>query len=215
MSLPIAAAKFSCKGLEELLGNRNSSFFNWENVQSNSQVYRNREKLREKLDTEPGVKFLQSNIIGAVPFVLIGMPAAEGAQYLLNNYFPYMSEFGKFLTNSFSTLTAQVIVGYSAFMANEVRTNKQKYTGENGKLNAGKITSGLVKAAKAFLSFDIPYFAGKISLQTLFLLKGKNPWKASGIADMIAAPLWYTVGIGMGLHNGIIETNDTNNIKNN
>ena len=209
MSLPIGATKYLCKGVEKLCKEKTPDIFNWNKIQEKSPVYKTREKLRDDLDTEPGVKFLQSNLIVAVPFVLSGMPVAELTNSLIEKYSPEMPELGKHITTSVCTLAAQMMGGYNLFMANEIRVNKEKYLNEKGKLSIKKIGTGLGRAIKAFLSFDIPYCTGKISLQTNFLLNGKDPWKASGIADGIATPCWYTLAIPLGLHNGIIETKET------
>jgi len=136
------------------------------------------------------------------------MPAAEAAEAALRSYFPHMNELGKCIANSLCTLLVQMIVGYTAFMINEVRTNREKYLDGDG-VSFKKVAVGFGKAVKAFLSFDIPYSLGKISLQSYFLWTGKDPWKASGIADGIAAPLWIAVAIPLGLHNNIFDTRET------
>jgi hypothetical protein len=177
---------------------------NWETCKANSPTYRLRESLRDKLDTEPGVKYLQSNVVGAIPFFVVGMPAAEAAESLIELYSSEMGELTKGFANSICTLTAQMVVGYSGFMANEIRNNPTKYR-IDGKLNSKKMVVGFGNVIKAFLKFDLTYAVAKTALQTHFLFVGKDPWKASGIADSIATPLWYLVTIPLGLRNGIIE----------
>ncbi|MFH1585386.1 MAG: hypothetical protein ABIB79_01305 [archaeon] len=99
---------------------------------------------------------------------------------------------------------------------NEVRTNKQKYSNENGRISVPKIGKGLVNAVKAFLSFDIPYTISKIGGQTSFLYFGKDPWKASVFVDAIALPAWWiAAAIPLGLKHGIIETKETKEWKKN
>tara|TARA_Y100000310_G_scaffold341676_1_gene441615 strand:- start:12653 stop:13192 length:540 start_codon:yes stop_codon:yes gene_type:complete len=170
------------------------------------------ERLRESLDTEPGMHYLQSNILAVVPFVAVGMPAAEAAQSLIDKYMSGANEVVQMVANSSATLLAQMVFAYSTFMGNEVRTNRDKYNEDNGRISPRKVVRGTLNAAKAFLSFDIPFSLSKISGQSWFLYSGKDPWKASGIFDSIAIPLWYTVAIPYGLHNGVIETDRTEEI---
>ena len=209
MSVPIGASQYICKGIEKICKDKTPEFFNWNKITQESPTYKIRKNLRTKLDTEPGVKFIQSCLLGLAPFILIGMPVAEGTEKFIGKYFPKMPELAKCLSNSIATIGAQMITGYTTFMVNEIRTNKHKYQNEKGKLNMKKLSKGLKNTIKTFLKFDLSYTAGKSGLQTYFLMKGKDPWKASGIADAIATPLFYLVSIPLGLHNGIIETKKT------
>jgi len=89
MSMPIAVSKWIAKptgGLCKKLTGKKPEFFDWEKIQEKSPVYQTRESLREKLDTEPGVKFLQSNLLATIPFFLVGMPAAEAIDAQVNHY---------------------------------------------------------------------------------------------------------------------------------
>ena len=208
-SIPIWLVEKTSKRSERILGERNPNFLSWNHIKSGSEIYNGREKLREKLDTKPGALFIQSNVIGAIPFFLVGMPAAELAQEGIDTYLSRASEIVQYATNSAVTLTAQMVTGYTGFMVNEVRTNKQKYVNENMKLSAKKIGSGLAKTVKAFLSFDIPYIVGKLGGQSYLLSKGKDPWIASGIFDSLAIPAFSIVAIPLGLWSGVIETKQT------
>lgn len=213
MSLPIVTSEYLCRGVEKSFQNKTPDFFKWNYTQEKSPTYKTRETLREKLDTELGVKFIQSSLVSVIPFFLVGMPAAEAATSLVEKYTPEMGELSKCITNSFCTLGVQTAVGYTAFMANEIRINKDKYQNEYGKLSPKKIAVGFGRVIKTFLSLDMIYVFGKTGLQTYFLLKGKDPWKASGIADSIGIPFFWVFMISLGLHTGLIETKETKNWK--
>lgn len=207
-SIPIWAAEKKTKIVGNLYnhaGKEIPNFLNFEYIKKKSPVYKLREKLRDSLDTRAGAVFLQSNILAALPFVAVGMPAAELAQSGIEKWISDAPKIIQYASNSTITLMTQMVMGYTIFMANEVRTNKYKYVDENGKIKAKKIFDGFKKAVKAFLSFDIPYIITKIGGQSAFLALGKAPWKASGLVDTIAFPAWYTFAIPLGLHKGIIE----------
>ena len=207
-SVPIWASEKIAQASNRLFGEKNPRFLSEDYIHQNSSVYKSRERLRNNLDTEPGALFLQSNIIGALPFFIAGIPAAELAQQGIEKYLSEAPKIIQYTTNSLSTLLTQMAVGYTAFMANEIRVNKQKYV-ENGKLSAKKIGNGFKNAVKAFLSFDLSYVLAKTGGQSLLLAQGKDPWKASGIFDSLAIRLWYALGIGIGLNKGVIETRET------
>ncbi|MDP2907821.1 MAG: hypothetical protein Q8O03_07820 [Nanoarchaeota archaeon] len=208
MSVPIWAAEKKSKVAESLcnkLGKETPKFLSWRYIKEKSPVYKYREKLRDSLDTRAGTVYLQSNILGAIPFFFVGMPAAEIAQESIDQWMPGAPEILKYVTNSLATLATQMIGGYTLFMANEIRTNKNKYSDEKGSLKFGKIYEGFKKVVKAFLMFDLSYISLKTAGQSFLLAQGKNPWKASGLFDLLTAPIWYTIAIPLGLHNKIIE----------
>ncbi len=207
-SLPIWMAEKVAKGLEHVLGERNPKFLSLEYIQDKSPIYKGREKLRESLDTRAGALYLQSNIIGALPFVFVGMPAAELAQSGINEYMAQSPEIVQYATNSLITLAAQMVAGYTTFMANEIRVNSEKYI-EKGKYDLRKILIGLKKAIKTFLRFDLTYITLKLGGQSGLLAMGKDPWKASSIFDAFALPAYYTICIPLGLQGGLIETKAT------
>lgn len=196
---------------DSLLGGDNFSISNrsWDSIKEYTPGYNLREKLRDSLDTKPGMLFLQSNAIATIPFFAVGMPAAELAQVGIDKMMPNAHEITGYVTNSVSTLGAQMITGYGTFMANEVRTNIHKYVNDQGRLSPKKIATGLGRAVKAFLSFDIPYTLTKISGQSLFLHKGNDPWAASALVDGIALPAFWSVVIPLGIRNRVIETKQT------
>lgn len=206
MSIPIWVGEKLATGLEKVLSNNTPQFSKWEHIKERSEIYRTRETLREKLDTRPGALYIQSNVLSTLPAFAVGMPAAECAQDLINYAMPNAPEIVNCVTNSLATIATQVTVGYSIFMANEVRTNPSKYRNENNQISPRKVGTGLKNAAKMFLKFDLTYTGIKTAFQSSFLLMKKNPWAASCIADSIALPLWFTIAIPMGLNGGIIET---------
>jgi hypothetical protein len=206
MSIPVATAEFITKSSEKLLKNRNPNFLSTEYTKENSPVYKLRQNLREKLDTQPGVKYIQSNMLGAIPFILAGMPAAELAQQGINKWMADCPEIYKYIANSGATLLAQMATGYTAYFINEVRTNRQKFVDETGKLSSKKIGKELAKTVKAFFAVDSAYAAMKIGGQSWYLYKGKDPWVASGFFDSMTIPIWYGICIPLGLHNRLIVT---------
>jgi hypothetical protein len=208
-TIPVWTAEKIAQGSERLLGDKTPAFLSLDYTHKHSPVYQGRERLRDSLDTRPGVLFLQSNVIGAIPFVVAGMPAAELAQELIDTYLSQAPEIIQYATNSLITLGVQMATGYTTFMANEVRVNREKYTNDNNRLSIRKIGSGVAKAVKAFLTFDLSYITGKTAGQSALLAAGKDPWKASGFFDALAIPLWYTLSIPLGLRSGVIETEQT------
>jgi hypothetical protein len=204
-SIPIWASERIAQGSERLFGTRNPEFLSIRNIQEKSPVYRTREKLRTTLDTRPGALYLQSNIIAAIPFMIAGIPVAELAEMGIDNYIKDSPEIVKCVINSLSTLTGQMIAGYTTFMANEVRVNKEKYR-ENGKLSVRKITKKLGDTIKAFLYFDLRYIGLKTAGQSAMIYSGQDPGLASAIFDGLAMPAWYSIAIPLGLHKNIIET---------
>lgn len=209
VSMPIWAAEKVSKGSEMIFTYKTPKFFSWEKIQEESPVYRFRENLRDSLDTKPGVLFLQSNLIASIPFVVVGMPAAEFAYDIIEMYVSNAPETVKYATNSLITLAVQMLTWYTIFMVNEVRVNKEKYISENNRLSIKKIGTGLKNAVKAFLSFDLSYIGAKVLGQSGLLVKGSEPWQASGIFDVLSAPIWHTVAISFGLRNNLIETKQT------
>jgi len=214
-SMPIWASEKIAQASKKILGKRNPRFLSEEYLHENSLVYKRREKLRDNLDTKPGALFLQSNIIGAIPFVIAGLPAAEFAQHGIEKYLSEAPKIVQYASTSLVTLLSQMAVSYTAFMANEIRVNKQKYVNENGKLSIRKIGNGFKNVIKAFLTFDLSYIGAKTGGQSLLLAQGKDPWKASGIFDALAIPAWSALAIGIGLKNGVIETKETKNWRKN
>jgi hypothetical protein len=105
---------------------------------NNNPIYGLREKLRDKYDTKPGADYIQSMVVSGIPFFFSAVPAAEGTQAAIDYWDPNMPEILQYTINSVSTLTTQMVTGYTTFMANEVRTNKYKYINEDGKLSPKK-----------------------------------------------------------------------------
>jgi len=175
---------------------------------NNSPIYALREKLRDSLDTKPGAIYLQSNIVSAIPFFLIGMPTAEWAQGKMADSMSSYSDLTQNLVSSGITIIAQMLTGYSTFITSEVISNFDKYS-VKGKLNSGKVLDCLKRTVKSFLPFDVSYTGLKIAGQSWLLSQGKDPWKASGLFDSLALPLWYAVTIPLGLRTGLIETKKT------
>ena len=204
LSAPIGAARAIAKSSQKIFGERTPKILTLEDIEQNSPTFKSRENLREKLDTRPGSVFLQSNIIGAIPFFIAGLPAAEGAQHLINEYMSNAPQIARYATNSLATLGVQMVVGYTTFMANEIRTNRNKYSDQNGKLSPKKIKEGFVTAIKAFLSFDLSYIGFKTMGQSALLAMNKDPAVASGLFDLSALPAWYSIAIPLGLERGVI-----------
>lgn len=207
-TIPIETASLVAKTSQKILGENNPKFLSLEDIEKNSSVYKSRENLRNKLDTRPGSIFLQNNFLGTVPFLLAGIPAAMGGEHLVKEYMASAPLIAQYATNSAITLGAQILTGYTSFMALEVKSNKQKYVDENGKLSPKKIASGFKNAAKAFLSFDLTYAGLKIVGQSALLAAGKNAAVASVIFDSVAGPAWYTVAIPLSLEKGVIENKE-------
>ena len=67
---------------DNIFGKKNTELYksSWESVRDYTPGYRVREKLRETMDTKPGMLYLQSNLISTIPFVSVGMPVAELAR---------------------------------------------------------------------------------------------------------------------------------------
>ena len=208
MCVPIDSAKYTSKGVEKLCDKLNvetPKCLTWKNIKENSPTYMALEKLRDKLDTRGGTVFLQSNLIATAPFVLAGMPAAEYAQDGIKEYLEQMPIIAQYITNTLITLSAQMIAGYTTFMANEIRANKEKYTDENGKLSSSKIYDGFKTTVKTFLPFDLIYGGAKIAGQSYLLSKGKDPSIASVLFDSLAIPTFYAVMIPISLKTGMIH----------
>ena len=215
MCIPIDSTKYVSKGIEKICDKLNvetPKCLSWENIKENSPTYKTLEKLRDKLDTRGGTVFLQSNLIAIAPFILAGMPAAEYAQDAIKEHLDQMPIIGQYITNTIITLSAQMAVGYTTFMANEIRANKEKYTSENGKLSSSKIYDGVKTAVKTFLLFDLTYGAAKIGGQSYFLSQGKDPSIASALFDSIAMPLFFAVMIPVSLKSGMIQTKKLENL---
>jgi len=215
MCVPIDSSKYVSKGVEKLCDKLNvetPEFFSWENIKENSPTFMALEKLRDKLDTRGGTVFLQSNLIAIAPFVLAGMPAAEYAQDAIKEHLDQMPIIGQYVTNTIITLSAQMVAGYTTFMANEIRANKEKYIDENGKLSSSKIYDGFKTAVKTFLLFDLTYGAAKIGGQSYFLSQGKDPSIASALFDALAMPLFFAIMIPVSLKSGMIQTKKFENI---
>ena len=213
-SIPIGAAEQIAKGSEKILGEKNPSFLSWEKIKDKSQVYRAREKLREKLDTRPGALFIRSGLISTIPFVLAGIPTAELAQAGIDKYLSEAPKIVQYVADSSATLASQLVMGYTAFMAAEVHANKEKYVNEKGNLSVKKIASGFWNVSKTFLLMDIPYALAKLGGQSYFLATGRDPWKASTLFDSLAIPFFFAASIPLGLSQGVIETKQTNQWKN-
>jgi len=213
MSIPIGAAQGLATVSQKGLGQRTPKLLTIEDINENSPTYRVRKKLREEQDSRAGSVFIKNNLIGVIPFLLVGIPAAEGIGNLINHYMPNAPELVKCGLNSLGTLATQLPTGYATFMAMEIRDNKHKYVNESGRLSPKKIGQGIKRAVKAFLSFDLAYIASKLAGQTAFLLLGKRPAVASALFDGLAFPAWYTIGIPLGLEKGVITTRDYDKIK--
>jgi len=215
MSIHITISRGMCDALDGLertitsKGNKDS----WDQIKGHVPFYKTRQNLRERLDTKPGVRFLQNNAMGAIPFAIIGMPAAELSHSLVEKYIGDSPEALKYGINSLATVTTQLATWYTSFMINEVRTHREKYSDENGKLSTGKIAQGTKRALRAFLPFDLVYSGIKTLGQSGLLALGKNPWIASIAIDAIASPAWYFYGVPSALREGIIETKHTKRLK--
>lgn len=213
MSLPIGGAQGIAKLSQKVLGKRNPKLLTLEDIEHNSPTLRARDNLREKLDTRGGSVFIKNNLLGAIPFLLAGLPAAEGVGNLIENYLPEAPEIVKYALNSAGTLAAQMATGYTTFMALEIHANRHKYENENKRLSPKKIFDGVKNTVKAFLSFDVSYTTTKLIGQSLLLALGQSPAIASLIFDGAAFPAWYSIGIPLGLEKGVIETRDYPKIK--
>jgi hypothetical protein len=213
MSLPIESAQTVAKLSQRALGERTPKILTLEDIKENSPILNSRNSLRERLDTRGGSVFIKNNLIGAIPFLLAGIPAAEGIEKLIQQYIPTAPEIVRYTLNSAGTLAAQMVTGYTTFMALEIQANRYKYENENKKLSPKKIGQGIKNAVKAFLSFDLSYIIAKLVGQSALLALEKSPAIASLIFDGAATPAWYTIGIPLGLEKGVIETRDYPRIK--
>ena len=140
------------------------------------------------------------------------MPAAEYAQDAIKEYLDQMPIIAQYITNTLITLSAQMAVGYTTFMANEIRVNKEKYVEKNGKLSSNKIYDGLKTTFKTFLPFDLIYGGAKIAGQSYLLSEGKDPAIASVLFDSLAIPTFYAIMIPISLKTGMIQTKKLKNI---
>jgi len=58
LSVPIAASEYLCSGIKNVAYEQAPVFFTWDYTRQNSPTYKLRESLRDKLDTEAGMKFI-------------------------------------------------------------------------------------------------------------------------------------------------------------
>jgi hypothetical protein len=212
MSIPIWTAEKIGQGTRMVLGERTPEFFDVNKMRERSEIYGVREALRNGLDTRPGALYIQSNVLALVPFIAIGMPAAELANSGIESLMSDAPELAKCAVNSVVTLGAQMATGYAGFMVNEVRTNRSKYADDTNRLSVGKIGAGFWNIMKTFWKFDLSYIVAKLGLQTQCLMTGRDPWIASVEADSLAVPLWYAVAVPLGLKGRIIETKDSDRV---
>ncbi len=213
MTLPILAGQGVAKGIEKLLGDRTPEFLTAEHAMKNSGVVKAREKLRDKLDTKPGTLYLGAGLISTVPFFGAGIPMAEFAQNMIQKYAPHVNEIAQAGMNSLATLTAQIVTGYSSFMASEVILNRPKYVDSDNKLVASKLGTCFKNTLKTWLFFDLAYVGAKLAGQSYMLMQGKDPWIATSLFDSIALPASTALSVMLGIRGGLIETRDTKAIK--
>ncbi|GEM_PF-6331166 len=210
-SMPIWVGE-KAAGLAEsiygLLGKETPEFLTVEYTRNNSPTFQLRERLRDNLDTRPGVLYLQSNLVSTVPFVLAGIPAAEAADSWIKENHPNLPELGKLVGTSLATLGAQLLTAYTAYMGNEIRTNSQKYK-VNGKFSLGRIGRGFWNTIKGFAKFDLAYAGAKTVGQSWLLHQGKDPGVASALFDSAGITTWYAFTPTIGLSQGLIETTQT------
>jgi hypothetical protein len=206
LSMPIAAAQYVCKAAA--LRDKPPQALQWDEIKSKSPIYRLRERLRESLDTQPGMKYLVSNYVCLPPFYLIGAPAAEAAQGFIDQYLTNAPQIVQYASNAVVTISAQLAFGYATFQASEIVQNMDQYR-TGGKLSAKKMLQGYWNTTKAFIKFDLPYIGGKIVGQSLFLGLGKDPASASNLFDAFGIPLWYTFTVSIGVRNNLLENKET------
>lgn len=70
VSIPILVGEKLASGLERILGDKTPECLTVKYTQEKNQVFVGRERLRQRLDTRPGMLYLQSNIIAAIPLGL-------------------------------------------------------------------------------------------------------------------------------------------------
>jgi hypothetical protein len=211
MSLPIGAAKgiyaISSK-ISKMTGKKTLAILSREDL-ANSPVFQARERLRKNLDTQPGMKYIVSNLVAVPPFYLAGIPIAEGLHNLANDVLPNMPVVLEYIINSAGTIFGQFAVGYSTYQIADIVQNTYKYRNDKGNLSPIKMLKGYWETTKAFIKFDVPYIAGKIAGQSTLRAFGKDPGIASVIFDSAAIPLWYLVAIPWGIRNNLIDNQET------
>ncbi|MCA9459145.1 MAG: hypothetical protein KC550_01195 [Nanoarchaeota archaeon] len=207
MSLPIVTTQKISENLEKILGFDETHSLKWENIMKKSPVFKKREKLREELDTLPGVLNIRSNILAGTAMFVLGIPAAELAWDLMYETLKNSSELVQYASNSLITLMTQIAIGYGSFMIGDIHANKEIYSANNS-LSTQKIYSRFLKAVRSYLPFDLIYSGMKFSGQLYFLSEGEDPGYASAFADTLALPIFYALTISFGLHTGLIETKE-------
>jgi len=175
-----------------------------DSIIENSSIFKKRKKLREELETLPGVLNIRSNIVASILMILTGIPIAKFAWNLIYNIVKDSSILIQYISNALITVMAQLLIGYLFFIIIEIYSDKKKYS-KNNILSSKKIFKGLVKIINSYLIFDIIYFVMKISGQLFFLYLGKDPGYASFYTDLIAFSLFYIFALFFGLHTGLIQ----------
>ncbi|MFH1585754.1 MAG: hypothetical protein ABIB79_03235 [archaeon] len=103
MSIPIWGGEKTANLSERLLKEKCPQFLREDYTKQQSQIYNCRERMRQNLDTRPGMLYLQSNLVATIPFIAIGSATAEVAQSGIEKLVPDIPEIAKYFINSTTT----------------------------------------------------------------------------------------------------------------
>lgn len=166
----------------------------WDSVKEYVPLYKKREAIRQKWDTEPGVRYFQSNILGLVAFMTAGVPVAEATYSGLEKIIPQESQVLRNFTTSLSTAVAGYVAGNGAIILDYcLRVDRKNHLKPNGKFDWRKITLTSKSFIEGALSFDIPFFGGKLIGQTVMINQGMDPGPASATYDLAGIAAWHAV----------------------
>jgi hypothetical protein len=169
-------------------------------------AYGERQRLRTEHGTEPGVIFLQSNMLGTLSYATVGLVAAEGVNMILKYTMPEAAEETRSVLTSAGTFGTQLVFAFTPVVVNELREKKEFYRDDAGRFHWKKFVKGFGTFLALNLAWDAVYGPTKTMLQTYLQNRGYAPGLASSHVDWgIGIPIYYTAVIQMGLTSKMLD----------
>lgn len=209
LTIPLAAARgfyTAIGGIAEKIHCERPEWTDWDKVKDYTPLYKQREKIRAKWDTEQGVKFLKSNVVGTALYFFAGKEVADITYDQMKSLFPQDVPIMKELTTSMATVISGYLVGNASIIIDyTLISNRDKHKKENGNLDYQKIAKTGENFLEGALSFDIPFFSGKMLMQTYMMSKGIAAGTASLIYDFGGIAAWNLLVFHIGMRKNIFE----------
>jgi hypothetical protein len=172
----------------------------------NDPRYHEREQLRAESNTEQGISWTRSNLIGTVVYTGTGMIAAKGIHMLAEYALPQSAAETHNTITAWGTFLTQLGVSWGSMISNEIRERPNFYRAEHGGIDWRKTTKGFGGFLLLNGVFDVAWGPVRSYFHKSLMDAGIQESMASMQTDLsIGVPIYYALAMQMGTAAGLLE----------